>query len=637
MRPSAPGPVLVTLFAVVPLLAQSPHRHANGVEHVHASPGPLRLWSNATTGESLRGALLATGEDSVSIERENGAVVVLALADLASADRAEVERHRAAVVARNTAVGAAPQSRPQSGPTQRLPFDAFAPAVKTRWDERWLYVESDGLPHAPLAHTPMVGIASRQQQVPLPQQRGERGGGRGALARLTEFKTEVPGHPFDLVLVRPTATSITVSVVAYADGEGQVEFGESATALTKRTAMRTWKRMEPVAFVLEGLRPDAQHCYRLRWRAGQGEFAVSDVQGFHTPRAAGASFVFTIQADSHLDTNVDPAVYARTLANAREEHPDFHVDLGDTFMTDKRREFRTTEPQYFAQRWYLGQLCSTAPLFMALGNHDGEYGYAGGAQDGMAAWSHAQRTRLFPPPEIETKAPRTYTGRTEWRDGSGGNWYAFTWGDALCVVLDPFSMTRERPRGGGGPEAEFVNTDQNWTRTLGREQYDWLAATLAGSKARYKFVFLHHLVGGFGRAARGGVEAAPFFEWGGKNADGSDGFARHRPGWAKPIHALLVEHGVNAVFHGHDHLYVHAELDGVTYQCVPQPGNARGGTRSAGEYGYVQGTILGSPGHLRVSVSANEAKVAYVHATTGGDGKNGSVVAEYSLSSRRKP
>jgi phosphatidylethanolamine-binding protein (PEBP) family uncharacterized protein len=45
------------------------------------------------------------------------------------------------------------------------PFQAFAPKVKTRTDDRFLYVESDGMP----AHNMMVGITAWQQQVPLPQ------------------------------------------------------------------------------------------------------------------------------------------------------------------------------------------------------------------------------------------------------------------------------------------------------------------------------------------------------------------------------------------------------------------------------------------------------------------------------------
>ncbi|MFM8981043.1 MAG: YHYH protein [Planctomycetia bacterium] len=48
---------------------------------------------------------------------------------------------------------------------QAQAFERAGPAVRTRSDERWLYVESDGLP----AHQMMVGITAWQQQVPLPQ------------------------------------------------------------------------------------------------------------------------------------------------------------------------------------------------------------------------------------------------------------------------------------------------------------------------------------------------------------------------------------------------------------------------------------------------------------------------------------
>ncbi|NQX00501.1 YHYH protein [bacterium] len=50
-------------------------------------------------------------------------------------------------------------------PMQAAAFEAFAPQVKLRWDAKFLYVESTGLP----AHDMMVGITSWQQQVPLPQ------------------------------------------------------------------------------------------------------------------------------------------------------------------------------------------------------------------------------------------------------------------------------------------------------------------------------------------------------------------------------------------------------------------------------------------------------------------------------------
>ncbi len=49
-------------------------------------------------------------------------------------------------------------------PAQAAAFAAFAPKVALRWDERFLFIESNGIP----SHNMMVGITAWQQQVPLP-------------------------------------------------------------------------------------------------------------------------------------------------------------------------------------------------------------------------------------------------------------------------------------------------------------------------------------------------------------------------------------------------------------------------------------------------------------------------------------
>jgi hypothetical protein len=80
-----------------------------------------------------------------------------------------------------------------------------------------------------------------------------------------------------------------------------------------------------------------------------------------------------------------------------------------------------------------------------------------------------------------------------------------------------------------------------------------------------------------------------------------------------PIHSLLVKNKVSIVFHGHDHLFAKQEWDGIVYQEVPQPGFPRYETpRSAAEYGYTSGVILGSPGRLRLRVSPAEIGVDYI-------------------------
>lgn len=130
----------------------------------------------------------------------------------------------------------------------------------------------------------------------------------------------------------------------------------------------------------------------------------------------------------------------------------------------------------------------------------------------------------------------------------------------MFIVLDPFWYTTDKPQGD--------NLDSNWGWTLGREQYDWLKTILEVSAEPFKFVFIHHLVGG-AIEARGGIEFASFYEWGGNNSDGSYGFDEHRLGWGLPIHQLLVANGVSIVFHGHDHVFVKQDLDGIIYQEVP--------------------------------------------------------------------
>ena len=286
--------------------------------------------------------------------------------------------------------------------------------------------------------------------------------------------------------------------------------------------------------------------------------------------------------------------------------PDFLIDLGDTFMTDKRRgDFKQAFPQYIAQRYYFGLIGRTTPVFLALGNHDGEGGSRNGG--GMSAWSIANRKNYFPNPEPDS----FFTGDAT-RDPVSGmleDYYAWTWGDGLFVVLDPYWPTK----GGRGQE------DDNWYWTLGNEQYRWLKKTLEASSARFKFVFLHHPTGSKSQPIRGGIEAAKYNEWGGLNPDGSDGFRQHRPDWGKPVHQVLVDNKVAAVFHGHDHMYVKEELDGIVYQLVPQPGNPRTGQPGhTDEYGYTHGGLVAGSGYVRVALGPRDAKVEFVRTTAAG-------------------
>jgi predicted phosphodiesterase len=449
--------------------------------------------------------------------------------------------------------------------------------------------------------------------------KGGQGGGAGVEPAV------VPEYLFNIMLARPGADSITASVLAWKDMEASIAFGEAPNGLTRRTSLTKLSAGEPVSVQLDKLKPNTLHYYQLSYRISGGEPVHDSVRSFVTQRASGSRFSFAMQADSHLDTSTDVRVYQQTLANVLSDKPDFMIDLGDTTMVDKFGSFYTrAETQYKAQRYYFGQIADSVPMLLTLGNHDGEQGSRlTGQPDSMPLWSVGMRKKYFPNPE----PGGIYTGNTKPEDGAGmlQDYYAWEWGSALFVVLDPFWFTGDRKR------------DDNWGMTLGEAQYRWLTKTLETSKAPFKFVFIHHLVGGLGKDVRGGVSPAPFMEWGGKNADGTDGFAQHRPGWTMPIHQLFVKNGVSIVFHGHDHLFAKEELDGIIYQEVPQPGHPSGGTRSAEEYGYT-GVILGSSGHVRVTVEPKQAVVEYVRATIPGvtkdDVANGSVAHRYTIKPR---
>jgi phosphodiesterase/alkaline phosphatase D-like protein len=435
-----------------------------------------------------------------------------------------------------------------------------------------------------------------------------------------------PTEAATVILGRPTANSVTVSLLAPTAQQVVIAYGREPGRATHGTAPILLQADAPQEIEITSLDPDATYYYR--WIS---DGVPSDEHSFHTQRAPGSAFTFTIDADPHNgDPRFNGELYATTLANALADGPDFHINLGDTFMTEKigARTYAEAADTFTDMRPYFAALGADAALFLVNGNHEGELGWllTHPGDTNLPIWSTLLRQRYYPSPVPTAfytggSAPDPYLG--EARDG----FYSWTWGDALFIVLDPFWYTTQKPAPGGG--------DANWGWTLGRAQYDGLREALETSDAQFKFIFVHHLVGG-GSEARGGIEVAEYYEWGGRNADGTYGFDLERPGWGKPVHQLLVENRVSAVFHGHDHVFVKQDLDGIVYQEVPQPSQAEyNNTRIAADYGYTQGDMLGSSGHLCVTVAPEQVTVEYVRAYLPRDEKpgqqNGQVDYTYSI------
>ncbi len=410
------------------------------------------------------------------------------------------------------------------------------------------------------------------------------------------------------ILGAPTDKGVQVHLMFADSAQVKVQYGTTSGNYSGQTSWYSFAGGDPAAVTLSGLTPNTQYFYRVNYRSpGINTTQFRPEHSFYTQRTVGSTYSFVIQADPHMDEQSDTAVYALCLKNQLEDHPDFMIDLGDFLMTDKLKS-RTTNQiprdtipyRCNLLRSYYEKINHSVPLFIANGNHEGESGWnLNGNANNIAVWGTLDRKKYFPTPTPDGffSSDTTHYPFV----GQRNSYYAWTWGDALFIVIDPYWNTMVKP-----------DSLHGWRWSLGKVQYDWLRSTLENNHSKFKFVFAHHLVGG-DPDGRGGVEFADLYEWGGKNLDSTDGFATNRPGWYKPIKDLFKENRVNVFFHGHDHFFGKQEKDCLIYQETPQPSHPNYTTVNyAAAYGYHEGEILPNSGYIRVTVNGDQAKVEYV-------------------------
>ena len=304
-------------------------------------------------------------------------------------------------------------------------------------------------------------VVSRDEASPVEGllERGSLGSGirsRGGGSRLGGYTTpppanNVPEHPLNIIVGRLTDTSATLRVLLHSSAEAHLTYGAMKGNLAEKTQVQRFLPGEPRDFVIDSLDKNTRYYYRLSYKSDGKKLEHSDEYTFHTQRDTGAPFVFTVQADSHLDENTSGDVYLRTLANALADQPDLHFGLGDTFMTGKYVKPDLSQPQYLAQRYYLDIFVIRLVSISALGNHDGESG-----NRGSNLWATTTRKRYFPNPFPSS----FYTGneQSEPQVGLPENYYQFEWGDCQFIVLDPFRHTTTRNRGGGSGDNWYWDT-----------------------------------------------------------------------------------------------------------------------------------------------------------------------------------
>lgn len=468
------------------------------------------------------------------------------------------------------------------------------------------------------------------------------------------------------VLGRPTDQSITLSVLSSNDIESCVEYGRTSGTYTDKTITRIVRKGVPFEFEIEQLSANTRYYYRLLFRpSGSKDFAAKPEGMFHTQRSSGSTFTFALQGDSHPERPgkmYDSKLYATTMNNVTQDKPDFYLTLGDDFSIERPIEKNmlsqsNVDQVYAQQRPFLGVVGRSSALFLVNGNHEQAARYLlDGTENNASVLAGRARTRFYPLP-----APgKFYSGDADEVENVGllRDYYSWTWGDALFVVIDPYwhspkavdneAGVEGKGKRGGGKEGTRDGTKERgnegkregqqkrdlWETTMGDAQYRWLTKTLTESKARWKFVFCHHVLG----TGRGGVEMASLSEWGGKDKRGVSSFAEKRPGWEFPIHDLMVKSGVTILFQGHDHLYARQELDGIVYQSCPNPADQT--YQAFNREAYRSGNILPNSGHLRVTVAPESVRVDYVRSFLSadeGDGKkNAGVAASYTILTKSK-
>jgi hypothetical protein len=428
------------------------------------------------------------------------------------------------------------------------------------------------------------------------------------------------------ILACPTDTSITIRIVPKVSLQIYYEYGTSSTVYSTQSETVQSTANVPVIVTLQKLNANTRYYYRIRYKtSGASSFTAGSQCTFMTQRAHGSTFVFTITGDSHLyDKKGIPVMMRATMQNISQDHPDFDFEMGDTFgddhtpSTTTQRDMMQLHLNYMA---YIGMICHSAPFFLVIGNHEAESGYylLQTPPNNIGVYGTLARKYYysFPSPNNFYSGNTTVEG---YGMGQPQNYYAFEWGDALFVVLDVYRY----PTASDSPGL--------WDWTLGKQQYDWFKSTLETSHAKFKFVLAHH-VRGYGRGAD---TLLKYFEWGGYENNGTNySFNTNRPGWAMPIHQLMVQNKVNILFQGHDHLFAAEQRDGLVYQEVGMPSDSTymiGYLANADAY---TGVTLTGTGHMRVTVSPESTKVDYVSAylprDTNATHRNGSVAYTYTV------
>lgn len=259
--------------------------------------------------------------------------------------------------------------------------------------------------------------------------------------------------------------------------EAKISFGEQVPLDRIQTLKSDSGTIRKI--LLENLKASTTYYYQLEWKSERGEVLQSPVLTFQTAKPNGEPFMFGIVSD----TESRPQINHRVGERLWDERPDFLIHLGDlTDGGDRDKKFQWTM-EYFQG---IGPLTSRIPVATVPGNGDADL-----------FWYNQYH------PQTGNQA-----------------FYRFDYGDASFWMLNS-NLKDELQKGG--------------------DQYTWLSGEMEKSKARWKFVVLHH-------APYSADEDDYGNTWAGQGNQGDPELG--------DLIKLMESAGVKMVFFGHLHSYM---------------------------------------------------------------------------------
>ncbi len=411
------------------------------------------------------------------------------------------------------------------------------------------------------------------------------------MPRTTIGSAPVPTLSLLPFLARPTTESILINARnGHTDVAAHVDvrpIGENAW-LTMGSEL-TVGPGEFLDWTVEGLSKSTSYEYRVLTAVPGGDPGPVATGKFTTQRMGEEVFSAALITDAHTGTFVDGTgpieVLDEVVRNVRRDRPEFVLALGDNVAWPTSRNLPQAdavgaERAYTMYRRHIAPLSMSCPHFGLIGNWEGESGKV--PADSMARVADARR-RFTPGPNDKT-----------YPQGGSPNedYYAFEWGPVLFVVLNVQSYSI--PSGERNSRRDDVSVVEDWT--LGDAQFEWMEKTLANSDHPFKFVCIHHAVGG-----NAATDQETLYGRGGHRAAGV--------GEQKLLHEAMLDFGVQIFLYGHDHVFVDEVVDGIHYTL---PGSCGAPWHFGRDVtGYRRSWA--ESGHARLSVRPERATVTFVN------------------------